>query len=78
MYWNSPDQWGEIIHDWAMDKFGDKAIFTVFELLEGDDTANEPFHGLEKGLFIKAIKSLQAKNKAELFDNDEGVKFFSH
>jgi ESCRT-II complex subunit VPS25 len=36
------------------------------------------FHGLEKWLLLRAIKTLEQQGKAELmmFDDGEGVKFF--
>jgi len=51
---------------------------TLFELTDGDETENESFHGLEKDILIKAIRTLEKNGRAELLITNEleGVKFF--
>ena len=43
-------------------------VCTFYELPEGSDTVDRKFHGLEKEKW--------RKRKAEIFADDEGVKFF--
>ena len=52
------------------------AVCTLYELTEGDDARDQPFFGLEQALLVKALRALEAQNKAEIFDNNDGVKFF--
>ena len=51
-------------------------VCTFYELTEGSDSVNQPFHGLETELLIKSLKTLESQQKAEIFQGDEGVKFF--
>jgi hypothetical protein len=34
------------------------------------------FHGLDTEVLIKVLRILEARKKAELFDDNQGVKFF--
>ncbi len=79
------------------------AVCTFYELTEGDESAGQPFHGLDKDTLVKALRyrgsharveggkqnflqyyyvphsilrTLELQKKAELFAEDEGVKFF--
>ena len=49
---------------------------TFYELTEGADAVEQKFHGLENELLIKSLQTLELQRKAEIFPNDEGVKFF--
>lgn len=53
-------------------------VCTLYELTEGEDTVDREFHGLERPLLVKALKTLENEGKAELIniDGNEGVKFF--
>ena len=51
-------------------------VCTFYELTEGSDTVDQKFHGLENELLIKSLKTLELQRKAEIFADDEGVKFF--
>lgn len=78
IYWRSPEEWARLIYAFVS-KSGmnsGSAVCTFFELTEGADTVDEPFHGLETDLLIKSLKILEGQGKAELFQGDEGVKFF--
>ena len=77
VYWHTPEQWGALVYAWAKENgMSGGGICTLFEISEGEDTKTEPFHGLEQDMLVKALKSLQLQKKAELFDGNEGVKFF--
>ena len=76
VYYRSPQQWGEAIYAYARENGLQNSVCTLYELTEGDDTVEQPFHNLNQDVLIKALKSLQMQKKAEIFDNNEGVKFF--
>lgn len=76
VYWKSPEEWGALIYSHVKDKGQTNAVCTLYELTEGPDAVGQPFHGLDEHLLIKSLKTLEANKKAELFPNNEGVKFF--
>lgn len=77
IYWRSPEQWASLIYAYVKSSgMNAGTVCTFFELTEGSETVNEPFHGLENELLVKSLKILESQGKAELFQGDEGVKFF--
>jgi len=77
IYWRSPEEWSDLIYGWVRASgMNSGTVCTFFELTEGSDTVDQPFHGLDTDVLLKALKRLQAQGKAELFQGDEGVKFF--
>ena len=52
-------------------------MLTLHELLHGDDTEGQSWHKLDQTVFLKALRSLEKERKAEVFDDEEGVKFFN-
>ena len=50
---------------------------TFYELTEGDDSAGQPFHGLDREILVKSLRTLERQNKAEIFESEDGVKFFA-
>jgi ESCRT-II complex subunit VPS25 len=78
VYWRRPEEWGKLIYDWVVSNGLLNTVCTFYELTNGDDTAAEPFHGLDKAVLAKALGHLEQQNKAELItvSGNEGVKFF--
>lgn len=78
VYWHTLDEWGAIIYDYVSAKGFSGAVLTLFELNQGEDTVDEEFHGLEHGVLLKALQTLEKQGKCELIvgDGEEGVKFF--
>ena len=78
IYWHTLDEWGNIIYDWATENGMTNTVCTIFELIEGENSVGQEFHGLDQSVIIKALKILEDKGKCELmlFDDSEGVKFF--
>lgn len=78
IYWHPLDEWAEIIYKWATDMGMTNTVCTIFELINGDNTTGEEFHGLDEQILIKALRTLETKGKCELimFDDNQGVKFF--
>ena len=76
VYYRTPEEWGTLIYAWARENGMGGAVCTFYELTEGDEAAGQPFHGLDRDTLVKALRALQLQKKAELFQEDEGVKFF--
>jgi ESCRT-II complex subunit VPS25 len=76
IYWRSPEQWGSLIYAYVKDRGMINTVCTFYELTEGADSVEQKFHGLENELLIKSLQTLELQRKAEIFPNDEGVKFF--
>lgn len=78
--WRSVEEWASMIYNWVSQQgMTGGSVCTLYELISGDDTAHQEFHGIPEDLAIRALKSLQIKGKAELMSQDgnvEGVKFF--
>lgn len=76
IYWHPLDEWGNIIYRWASDNGMTNTVCTLFEISQGENAVDEEFYGLDQSVLVKALRTLQAKQKCELFDDNEGVKFF--
>lgn len=76
VYWRSPEEWGALIYEYVRANGLTNTVCTFYELTEGSDTVGQKFHGLDTELLVKSLKVLELQKKAELFPNDEGVKFF--
>ncbi|KAG6445954.1 hypothetical protein O3G_MSEX004195 [Manduca sexta] len=77
VYWHSLDEWGNMIYSWACDNGLNNSVCTLFELREGEDSADQEFHGLDMNILIKALKTLEMKGRCEVmdFEDNQGVKF---
>lgn len=76
VYWYTLDELGNLIYKYISDNGLNNTVCTVFELVSGDDTAQEEFHGLEESVVLRCLRVLQANGKCEVFEDGEGVKFF--
>ncbi|TRY62523.1 hypothetical protein TCAL_16610 [Tigriopus californicus] len=76
IYWRRPEEWGSLIYNWAQAHGMTNTVCTLFEITQGDDAQDQAFQGLDQDLLIKALKCLELESKAELFPDQEGVKFF--
>jgi len=78
IYWRTPEEWGKKIYAYINNNGLNNTVCTLYELTNGDDTANEEFHGLDERILLRALQTLETEKKAELFaiDGSEGVKFF--
>ncbi|XP_046397151.1 vacuolar protein-sorting-associated protein 25 isoform X2 [Ischnura elegans] len=77
IYWHTLDEWASMIYDWAQGNGMINTVCTLYELVSGDNTVNEEFYGLDMGILMKALRTLEMQKKAEIimFDDNEGVKF---
>uniref|UniRef100_A0A1B6LXU1 Vacuolar protein-sorting-associated protein 25 n=1 Tax=Graphocephala atropunctata TaxID=36148 RepID=A0A1B6LXU1_9HEMI len=75
IYWNTLAEWGALVYSWAQDSGFTNSVCTFYEIV---NTSDQEFSGMETGVLVKALKTLERQNKAELmmFDGNSGVKFF--
>lgn len=64
-----------------VDKTGQMgSVLTVYELVEGEDTKKELFHGLDHSLFMKVLEYIEKQNQGKVFTASDvtkvGIKFF--
>jgi ESCRT-II complex subunit VPS25 len=78
IHWQSPEQWAEVIHSWARTNGFLNSVVTLEDLIDGDDTVQESFHGINRRTLIKALEALQKKGLAAIIEHEgavAGVKF---
>ena len=78
--WRTPEEWGNLVRKW-LDSIGSlNTVMTYEELINGEDTEGQPFHGLSAQLFHEAMQAMEAAGKAKLYPGktilENGVKFF--
>lgn len=78
VFWRSAEEWAKLIYEWAESTGNTTSVCTLYELVNGDDTKDTEFSGLDTGILKMALQALEKQGKAELmaFDGNEGVKFF--
>ncbi len=79
VFYKPLDEWAKLVYDWAR-RYGNIGdVFTIYDLIEGDDSANEPFNGLDARVFYRIVARMQKQNLCQVFDNSNveevGVKF---
>ena len=54
-------------------------VFTLYDLVEGEETVGSEFHGLDKHVFYRVIAALQKRGMCQVFASsnleETGVKF---
>uniref|UniRef100_V5HPT3 Vacuolar protein-sorting-associated protein 25 n=1 Tax=Ixodes ricinus TaxID=34613 RepID=V5HPT3_IXORI len=78
VFWRSPEEWGKLVYEWADASGHLNSVCTFYELVQGDDTTDTEFAGLDVDVLRLALQALEKQGKAELitYDGSEGVKFF--
>ena len=74
VYWRSPQQLGQEVYRWVSQTGQLRTVMTVVELLEEGD--NNSWRGVSQEVLVKALRALECDKKCEIFDGDDGVKFF--
>ncbi|KAG2393701.1 hypothetical protein C9374_007232 [Naegleria lovaniensis] len=77
IYWKTPAEWADKIQKWVDDNGLTNTVCTFFELLEGEAGEGSEFFEMNPEVFKKALKVLEKRGKAEIFQSgdNEGVKF---
>jgi ESCRT-II complex subunit VPS25 len=65
-----------LIHSWALASGMTNTVCTFYEITSEDHSVGQEFHNLDERVLLKALKVLEGRGKCEVFDNNEGVKFF--
>ena len=69
VFYKPLDEWAKLVYDWAR-RYGNIGdVFTIYDLIEGDDSANEPFNGLDARVFYRIVARMQKQNLCQVFDN---------
>ncbi|GFG28374.1 hypothetical protein Cfor_01750 [Coptotermes formosanus] len=76
IYWHTLEEWADMVYSWVQSCGMVNTVCTLYEITDGDSTIDEEFHGLDTEVLIKVLRILEARKKAELFDDNQGVKFF--
>ncbi|EED24282.1 ESCRT-II complex component (Vps25), putative [Talaromyces stipitatus ATCC 10500] len=78
IWWRRPEEWAKLIADWIEDTAQKNTVLTVYELIHGDATISQEFHGMDSDVMLKSLNVLIKSGKAQVFGNDDekGVKFF--
>ena len=74
VFWRSPEQVGQDIYKWVKDTGQTGTVMTILEIVDEGD--NNAWRGVSHEVVIKALKTLECDKKCEIFDGEEGVKFF--
>ncbi|KAL1235362.1 Vacuolar protein-sorting-associated protein [Trichinella spiralis] len=72
IFWRSPAEWATLIYDWAVRNGFTNTVCTLFELMHGEDSVDEPFHKLNEDVLLEALHQLEVSGKAELILVDKG------
>jgi len=74
IFWKSPAQLGQEIYKWVSDSGQKGTVVTLVELEEEGETNS--WKGVSQEVIVKALKTLEAERKCEIFQEMDGVKFF--
>jgi ESCRT-II complex subunit VPS25 len=78
IWWRGLEEWGDLVAGWVEETGQKNTVLTVYELLEGEGTVGQEFHGMDKEVMQKALGVLVKRGKAQVFgsEDQQGVKFF--
>ncbi|TRM57885.1 ESCRT-II complex subunit-domain-containing protein [Schizophyllum amplum] len=76
IYWRTPDEWAEELHQWVASTGQLGTIMTFYEIIE--PPVESPLSGIPISLLKKAIGYLSRAGRAQLIGvaDGEGVRFF--
>lgn len=74
LYWNTPEQWADILYDWGVSTGQLNTILTFYEITE--PALESALSGIPVVLLKKAIVLLQKNGRAQVISvaDGEGVK----
>lgn len=78
IWWRRPEEWATLIASWV-DETGQKgSVLTLYEIVEGEASENQEFHGMDMEVLRKGLTVLTKQGKAQMFgaEDQQGVKFF--
>lgn len=81
IYYKSLAEWARLVYEFVNRTGQMGSVFTVYELLEGDDTTKEDFYGLDRALFMRVLQLMERDGRAKIFTASDpqkaGVKFMA-
>lgn len=83
VWWRSIEDWSSALYQYAQETGNvGGAIMTVYELVEGEDSVGQVFHGIPEIVWRPVFKALERDGRAKLFGEETaqsaveiGVKF---
>ncbi|PWY80634.1 ESCRT-II complex, vps25 subunit [Aspergillus heteromorphus CBS 117.55] len=78
IWWKRPEEWAGVVADWVENTGQKNVVLTVYELLEGEATMSQEWHGMDPDVMLRSLNVLVKRGKAQVFGSEgqEGVKFF--
>ncbi|KAJ5089510.1 ESCRT-II complex component (Vps25), partial [Penicillium argentinense] len=78
IWWRRPEEWADVLVDWVESTGQRGAVLTVYELVQGEATVSQEFHGMDTDVMMKTLNVLVKRGKTQIFgsEGEEGVKFF--
>jgi ESCRT-II complex subunit VPS25 len=78
IWWRKPEEWAALLEHWVNDTGQKGTVLTLYELLEGEATEKQDFHGMDMEVLHKSLNTFVKSGKAQVFgsDDQQGVKFF--
>ncbi|PLB42506.1 ESCRT-II subunit protein VPS25 [Aspergillus candidus] len=78
IWWRRPEEWAGIVEDWVENTGQKNMVLTVYELLEGEATMSQEWHGMDPDVMLRSLNVIAKRGKAQVFGSEgqEGVKFF--
>ncbi|KAL4920237.1 ESCRT-II complex subunit-domain-containing protein [Aspergillus aurantiobrunneus] len=78
IWWRRPEEWAGVIGDWVESTGQKNMVLTVYELIEGEATISQEWHGMDPEVMLRSLNVLVKQGKAQVFGSEgqEGVKFF--
>ncbi len=74
--WRKASGWAQEIERWVRSTGRGNTVCTLYEIVDGDDTEGETFHGIDQTVIMEALRYMEKHGKAEVMGDGEGVKFF--
>ncbi|KAL4959647.1 ESCRT-II subunit protein VPS25 [Aspergillus stella-maris] len=78
IWWRRPEEWAALLAEWVENTGQKNVVLTLYELLEGEATISQEWHGMDPGVMMRSLNVLVKQGKAQVFggEGQEGVKFF--
>lgn len=71
--WRNLDSWASLILQWFESSGSLNQVVTIYELSQGDGTADWEFHGMPEALLTHCLKPLCQRNRATLIKDERGI-----
>ncbi|KAI0664498.1 ESCRT-II complex vps25 subunit [Cubamyces menziesii] len=77
LYWRTPEEWAQVLYDWANSTGQLNTIMTFYEIIE--PPVPSPLSGIPLPILRKAVSLLTKSNRAQIIavSDGEGVRFLA-